>query len=52
MKIVHVQTVLTEQDLASLKTRTGEQTTKDALAKAAQHYLECRYVGSGIHQKG
>lgn len=52
MRIVHVQTVLTEQDLASLKTKTGEQTTKDALAKAAQHYLECRYVEGRGYQKG
>jgi diphthamide synthase (EF-2-diphthine--ammonia ligase) len=50
MKIVHAQTVLTDLDLASLKMKTGEETTKDALAKAVQHYLdcvECEYVKMG-----
>jgi len=41
---VHAQTVLTDLDLASLKMKAGEETTKDALAKAVQHYLECEHV--------
>jgi len=46
-KIMHAQTVMTDDDLASLKVKTGEKNTKDALAKAVQHYLECEYVEVG-----
>jgi hypothetical protein len=43
-KITHVQTVLTEEDIESLKQKTGETSTKEALAKAVSHYLECEYT--------
>jgi len=43
-KIMHVQTVLVVDDIEALKEKTGEPNTKDALAKAVQHYLECEYT--------
>jgi hypothetical protein len=43
-KIMHVQTVLMEDDIEALKLKTGESTTKDAIAKAVAHYLECEYT--------
>ncbi|MHC1624459.1 MAG: DUF5371 family protein [Methermicoccaceae archaeon] len=43
-RIVHVQTVLPEDVLEELKKKTGEKTTKDALIKAIEHYLECQYI--------
>ena len=43
-KIMHAQMVILEDDLISLKKKTGEQNTKDALAKAVTHYLECEYT--------
>ena len=43
-KIMHVQTVLVVEDIEALKKRTGETNTKEALAKAVQHYLECEYT--------
>ncbi len=43
-KIMHAQTVLTMEDIESLKQKTGESSTKDALAKAVTHYLECEYT--------
>jgi hypothetical protein len=43
-KIMHAQTVLTVEDIDSLKEKTGESSTKDALAKAVTHYLECEYT--------
>jgi len=43
-KIVHAQTVLPEDVLEELKRKTGEMTTKDALAKAVEHYLTCPYT--------
>ncbi len=44
VKIMHAQTVLTMEDIESLKQKTGESSTKDALAKAVTHYLECEYT--------
>jgi len=44
VKIMHVQTVLVVEDIEALKIKTGETNTKDALAKAVQHYLECEYT--------
>ena len=41
---MHAQMVIMEDDLASLKKKTGEKNTKDALAKAVDHYLECEYT--------
>ncbi len=43
-KIMHVQTVLVVEDLEALKMKTGESSTKDALAKAVHHFLECEYT--------
>ncbi len=43
-KIMHVQTVLMVEDIEALKVKTGESSTKDALAKAVQHYLDCEYT--------
>jgi hypothetical protein len=43
-KIMHVQTVLVVEDVEALKNKTGETSTKDALAKAVHHYLECEYT--------
>uniref|UniRef100_A0A7J2TJ11 DUF5371 domain-containing protein n=1 Tax=Archaeoglobus fulgidus TaxID=2234 RepID=A0A7J2TJ11_ARCFL len=44
VKIVHAQTVLPENVLEELKKKTGEVATKDALAKAVEHYLVCPYT--------
>ncbi|MFA4935449.1 MAG: DUF5371 family protein [Candidatus Methanoperedens sp.] len=43
-KIMHVQTVLMVEDIDALKSKTGETSTKDALAMAVSHYLECEYT--------
>ncbi|MCZ7392622.1 MAG: DUF5371 family protein [Candidatus Methanoperedens sp.] len=43
-KIMHVQTVLVVEDIEALKIKTGETSTKDALAKAVSHFLECEYT--------
>ncbi len=44
VKIVHAQTVLPEDVLNELKKKTGESATKDAIAKAVEHYLMCPYT--------
>ncbi|MCK4811396.1 MAG: DUF5371 family protein [Methanosarcinales archaeon] len=46
-KILHVQTVLIGDDLKALKEKTGETTTKDAIATAVEHYLNCPYTDAG-----
>jgi hypothetical protein len=43
-KIMHVQTVLTVDEIEALKKKTGESSSKEALAKAVKHYLECEYT--------
>ncbi len=43
-KIVHAQTVLPIEVLEELKKKTGESSTKDAIAKAIEHYLACPYT--------
>jgi hypothetical protein len=43
-KIMHVQTVLTIDEIEALKKKTGESSSKEALAKAVKHYLECEYT--------
>jgi hypothetical protein len=45
MKLLHVQTVLKEEDLEALKRKTGRRTTKDALYEAVVHYLSCPFAG-------
>lgn len=44
VKIMHAQTVLTVDDIERLKEKTGEINTKDALAKAVSHFLDCEYT--------
>jgi len=44
---MHVQTVLTEEDIDALKQKTGESSAKEALSKAVMHYLECEYTQTG-----
>jgi hypothetical protein len=44
VKIMHAQTVLTVDDIERLKEKTGEISTKDALAKAVSHFLDCEYT--------
>ncbi|MBP2029182.1 hypothetical protein J2755_000102 [Methanohalophilus levihalophilus] len=44
MKIVHAQTVLTEEQLEALKKKANESSTKEALSVAVQHFLECEYT--------
>lgn len=39
--IIHVQTVMLQEELEALKERTGEHHTKDALYRAVEHYLAC-----------
>ena len=46
-KIVHAQTVITEDDLNALKEKTGEPSTKDSIAKAIEHYLLCPLTEEG-----
>ena len=41
-KIVHVQTIMLEEDLIELKKKTKEVNTKDALTKAIEYYLEVK----------
>lgn len=41
MKIVHVQSVLPQEDVVALKVKTKESSIKDALSKAVYHYLKC-----------
>ena len=43
-KLVHAQTILTQDQLNELKERTGESATKDAISKAIDHYLDCKDV--------
>ena len=38
-KIVHVQTVMTEEELENLKTKTKESTTKEAIRTAIEYYM-------------
>jgi hypothetical protein len=41
MKIVHVQSILPEEDVIALKIKSGESSIKEAIAKAVCHYLKC-----------
>ncbi len=40
MKIVHVQSVLPQEDVIALKEKTGESSVKEAISKAVYHYLK------------
>ncbi|MFO7967435.1 MAG: DUF5371 family protein [Archaeoglobaceae archaeon] len=44
VKIVHAQTLLSEELLNELKKKTGEKATKDAITTAVEHYLTCQHV--------
>lgn len=44
VKIVHAQTVLTEDELEALKKKCNESSTKESLSIAVRHYLECEYT--------
>jgi len=41
MKIVHVQSVLPQEDVIALKEKAGESSIKEAISKAVYHYLNC-----------
>ncbi len=41
MKIVHVQSVLPQEDVIALKAKAGESSIKEAISKAIYHYLKC-----------
>jgi len=41
MKYVHVQSVLSKEDVIALKVKSGESSVKEALTKAVYHYLKC-----------
>lgn len=40
-KIVHVQSVLPQEDVEALKQKAGESSIKEAISKAVYHYLNC-----------
>jgi len=40
MKFVHVQSVLPQDDVVALKSKTGESSVKEALSKAVYYYLK------------
>ncbi len=42
MKIVHVQSVLPQEDVIALKEKAGESSIKEAISKAVYHYLRCK----------
>lgn len=45
MRLTHVQTVLTEDELKQLLEKTGEKSRMGALRKAVEHYLSCPHAG-------
>ena len=45
MKIVHIQSVLPQEDVVALKQKSGESSIKEAISKAVYHYLKCDLVG-------
>ena len=44
MKIVHIQSVLPQEDVIALKNKSGETSIKEAISKAVYHYLKCDLV--------
>ena len=44
-EIVHVQTVMLQEELDRIKELSGDQTTKGAVYKAVEHYLTCPSAG-------
>ena len=53
-KIIHVQTVMTQETLEELKHLTGEHAAKDALSKAADYYIAAKkpVVGQPVAAPG
>lgn len=49
-KIIIVQTKLPKDTLEELKKKTGESTTKEALSKAINHYIDC-FMAEKEHKK-
>ena len=45
MRLMHVQTVLTEDEVRQLLKKTGERSRMGALRKAVEHYLSCPHAG-------
>ena len=43
---MHFQTILYESDMDKLKTKTKQESTKDALSTAVEHYLKCKNTKS------
>ena len=43
-KLIHVQSVLPQEDIMALKEKTGESSIKEAISKAVYHYLICDLV--------
>ncbi len=41
MKLVHVQSILPQEDVIALKQKSGESSIKEAISKAVYHYLKC-----------
>ncbi len=41
MKIIHIQSVLPEEDVVALKVKAHESSIKEAISKAVYHYLGC-----------
>ncbi len=41
MKIVHIQSVLPQEDVIALKEKAHESSIKEAISKAVYHYLKC-----------
>ncbi|MFO7967902.1 MAG: DUF5371 family protein [Archaeoglobaceae archaeon] len=44
VKLVHAQTTLSEEALSELKRKAGKNATKDAIAVAVEHYLNCQHT--------
>ncbi|MGZ7120148.1 MAG: DUF5371 family protein [Methanobacterium sp.] len=45
MRFVFVQSVLPQEDVIALKEKSGESSVKEAISKAAYHYLKCDLAG-------
>ncbi len=41
MKLVHIQSVLPQEDVIALKEKAHESSIKEAISKAVYHYLNC-----------
>jgi hypothetical protein len=50
MKFVHVQSVLPQEDVISLKKKAGEASVKEAISKAVYYYLNYELAGKGKNE--